>query len=185
MDLRLVGKCALVMAGTRGLGLATANALASEGVKVTLVGRDENVGRGAATKVGNGASFIQGDLSDPDFRAELPSRAEETLEGSIDILVTNAGGPATGEFHQQPLDAWRKAYELNLFGHIDMAQRLVPAMAERGFGRVVNITSFVAKEPYPNMSLSNSVRVALHGAMASLSKEVAGRGVTVNNVMPG
>jgi len=150
-----------------------------------LVGRDGNIGRAAAAEIDGGASFIQGDLSNPDFRAELPSRAEEAMKGSIDILVTNAGGPATGGFHEQPLDAWRRAFELNLFGHIDIAQRLVPGMAERGFGRVVNITSFVAKEPYPNMSLSNSVRVALHGAMASLSKEVAGRGVTVNNVMLG
>jgi 3-oxoacyl-[acyl-carrier protein] reductase len=165
--------------------LATAKALVSEGVNVTLVGRDASAGHAAIAELGGRGSYIQGDLSDPNFRAELPSRAEEALKRPIDILVTNAGGPPTGEFHEQPLDAWRKAYELNLFGHIDIAQHLVPGMAERGFGRVVNITSFVAKEPYPNMSLSNSVRVALHGAMASLSKEVAGRGVTVNNVMPG
>jgi 3-oxoacyl-[acyl-carrier protein] reductase len=100
-------------------------------------------------------------------------------------LITNAGGPPTGEFHEIALPKWRAAFELNLFGHVELAQAMVPGMAERQFGRIVNITSFVAKEPYPNMSLSNSVRVALHGAMASLSKEVASSGITVNNVMPG
>lgn len=185
MDLKLAGTCGLVMAGTRGLGFAAAKALAGEGVRLVLVGRDASIGQAAAAEIGGHASFIRGDLSDADFRAGLPSLAEQALNGPIGILITNAGGPPTGAFHEQPLDAWRRAYELNVFGHIDIAQRLVPGMTERGFGRVVNITSFVAKEPYPNMSLSNSVRAALHGAMASLSKEVAGRGVTVNNVMPG
>lgn len=185
MDLGLAGKCALVLAGTRGLGLAVAQSLAAEAVAVALVGRDREAGQAAVDGIGGRAVFFQGDLSDSSFRADLPARAEEALYSPIGILVTNAGGPPPGEFHEQSLDAWRRAFELNVFGHIDVAQRLVPGMAERGFGRIVNITSFVAKEPYPNMSLSNSVRVALHGAMASLAKEVAVRGVTVNNVMPG
>lgn len=184
MDLGITGERALILGGTKGLGLAAAASLAQEGVRVALVGRDSATGAAAARTL-PGAIFLEGDLGDAGFRQGLPTAAAQALGGTISILITNAGGPPTGEFHETPLDKWRAAFELNLFGHVEIAQALVPGMAERGFGRLVNITSFVAKEPYPNMSLSNSVRVALHGAMASLSKEVASRGVTVNNVMPG
>ncbi len=184
MDLGIVGERALILGGTKGLGLSAATSLAQEGVCVAVVGRDSAAGAAAARTLPQ-AVFLNGDLGDAGFRQGLPSEAAQALGGAISILITNAGGPPTGEFHETPLDNWRSTFQMNLFGHVEIAQALVPGMAERGFGRVVNITSFVAKEPYPNMSLSNSVRVALHGAMASLSKEVAGRGVTVNNVMPG
>ena len=184
MDLGIAGERALILGGTKGLGLSAATSLAQEGVKVALVGRDSATGATTAQTV-PGAVFLEGDLGDKGFRQDVPAMAAQSLGGAISILITNAGGPPTGEFHKTPLSKWRAAFELNLFGHVEIAQLLVPGMAERGFGRVVNITSFVAKEPYPNMSLSNSVRVALHGAMASLSKEVASLGVTINNVMPG
>jgi 3-oxoacyl-[acyl-carrier protein] reductase len=184
MDLGITGERALILGGTKGLGLSAAKSLAQEGVKIALVGRDPATGSATAQTV-PGAVFLEGDLGDKIFRQGIPDVATEALGGAISILITNAGGPPTGEFHETPLSKWRDAFELNLFGHIEIAQLLVPGMTKRGFGRVVNITSFVAKEPYPNMSLSNSVRVALHGAMASLSKEVAGQGVTINNVMPG
>jgi len=184
MDLGIAGERALILGGTKGLGLSAAASLAQEGVRVALVGRDSATGAVAARTL-PGAQFLEGDLGDAGFRQGLPAAAAQALGGAISILITNAGGPPTGEFHETPLSKWRATFELNLFGHVEIAQLLVPGMAERGFGRVVNITSFVAKEPYPNMSLSNSVRVALHGAMASLSKEVASLGVTVNNVMPG
>ena len=174
MDLGIEGERALILGGTRGLGLSAAACLAREGVKVAMVGRDSTVGTASAMTV-PGSVFLQGELSDDGFRQELPAIAEQALGGPISILVTNAGGPPTGEFHEVPVAKWRSAFELNLFGHVEIAQCLVPRMAARGFGRVINITSFVAKEPYPSMSLSNSVRVALHGAMASLSKEVARR----------
>jgi 3-oxoacyl-[acyl-carrier protein] reductase len=183
MELGIAGERALILAGTKGLGLSAATALAAEGVAIAVVGRDPVAGTAAAKSIGG--KFIEGDLSVQTFRAGLVPAAEAALDGPISILVTNAGGPPTGEFHEINLDAWRQAFELNLFAHIDIAKALVPGMASRGFGRIVNITSFVAKEPYPNMSLSNSVRVALHGAMASLAKEVAAKGVTVNNVLPG
>ena len=184
MDLGIAGERALILGGTKGLGLSAAASLAQEGVKIALVGRDSATGTAVANTLPE-AIFIEGDLADTGFRQGLPASAAEALGGTISILVTNAGGPPTGEFHETSLPKWRAAFELNLFGHVEIAQALVPGMVERGFGRIVNITSFVAKEPYPNMSLSNSVRVALHGAMASLSKEVASSGVTVNNVMPG
>ena len=183
MDLGINGERALVLAGTKGLGLSAAAALAEEGVQVALVGRDGAAGAAAADATGG--VFIEANLADEDHRKDLSARAEDALGGAVSILITNAGGPPTGEFHETALEDWRRAFELNLFGHVQVAQALVPGMAARGFGRIVNITSFVAKEPYPNMSLSNSVRVALHGAMASLAKEVAGKGVTVNNVLPG
>lgn len=183
MDLGLGGERALILAGTKGLGLSAATALAAEGASIAVVGRDAVAGEAAASSTGG--VFIEGDLGDETFRTGLPATAESTLGGPISILITNGGGPPTGEFHETSLETWRRAFELSLFGHVQIAQMLVPGMAARGFGRIINITSFVAKEPYPNMSLSNSVRVALHGAMASLAKEVAGNGVTVNNVLPG
>jgi 3-oxoacyl-[acyl-carrier protein] reductase len=184
MDLAIAGERALILGGTKGLGLSAAESLAQEGVKVALIGRDSATGA-ATTQTVPGAVFLEGDLADKSFRQSAPAMATQALGGTISILITNAGGPPTGEFQETHLSKWRAAFELNLFGHIEIAQLLIPGMVERGFGRVVNITSFVAKEPYPNMSLSNSVRVALHGAMASLSKEVASQGVTINNVMPG
>ncbi len=183
MDLGIADERALVLAGTRGLGLAAATALAAEGVRVALVGRDQAAGGAAAAATGG--AFIEGDLGDEGVRGGLAAAAEAALGGPISILITNACGPPTGEFHEISLESWRRTFELNLFGHVQIAKTLVPGMMARGFGRIVNIMSFVAKEPYPNMSLSNSVRVALHGAMASLAKEVAGKGVTVNNVLPG
>ena len=153
MDLGIAGERALILGGTKGLGLSAAASLAQEGVRVALVGRDSAAGTTAARTLPE-AVFLQGDLGDTGFRQSLPAKAAQALGGAISILITNAGGPPTGEFHEMSLDSWRSAFELNLFGHVEIAQALVPDMVARGFGRIVNITSFVAKEPYPNMSLS-------------------------------
>lgn len=184
MDMKLNGETALILGGSKGLALACARALADEGVAVVLNGRDTTSGEAAARELGSSATFVGGDLHDAASREAVVERACSAL-GHISILVTNAGGPPTGEFNEQRLDAWRHALEINMLAAIDIAQRLLPSMTERGFGRIVNITSFAVKEPYPNMALSNGVRAGLTGAMATLAREVIDKRVTVNNILPG
>lgn len=184
MDLGLAGRNALVLGGTRGLGYACASALAEAGVRVLLNGRDPERGEAAAAELGEGAVFLPGDVSEPAGRAALCAQARD-LAAPIHILVTNAGGPPPGPFLQHDAETWRRGLETNMLAAIDFAQRLVPDMVEAGFGRVVNITSFTVREPYPNMGLATGVRAGLTGAMAALAREVADRGVTVNNLLPG
>lgn len=175
---------ALVLGGTQGLGLACAQALAEAGCTLTIVGRDAVRGQAAAGKLGENAHFIACDLTQADARERMHGQAT-ALTGPQSILVTNAGGPPPGPFAEQDHDAWLAALELNMLAAIDVAQRVLPAMLEAGFGRIVNITSFAVREPYPNMTLANAARAGLTGAMATLAREVAGQGVTVNNILPG
>ena len=184
MDLAINGMAALVLGGTQGLGLACAEALADAGCKLAVVGRDGETGANTVSKIGKNAHFIACDLADSKARENLCNDVA-ALNGPPLILVTNAGGPPPGPFVEQDRDAWLAALELNMLAAIDMAQRVLPAMLEAGFGRIVNITSFAVREPYPNMTLANSVRAGLTGAMATLAREVAGQGVTVNNILPG
>jgi len=184
MDLAIAGETALVLGGTQGLGRACAEALVEADVRVVLVGRDVIKGREAARTIGDNAYYVQGDLADPADRATLFAAACEPA-GPPAILVTNAGGSPPGPFAGKTHDDWIAALELNMLAAIEMARSALPAMLENGFGRIVNITSFVVREPYPNMALANGVRVGLTGAMAALAREVAGKGVTVNNLLPG
>lgn len=184
MDLGIARETALVLGGTQGLGRACAEALIEADVRVVLVGRDVHTGRAAAKEIGENAYYVQGDLSDPADRATLFAAACEPA-GKPSILITNAGGSPPGPFAEKSHDDWIAAIELNMLAAVDMARLALPAMLENGFGRIVNITSFVVREPYPNMALANGVRVGLTGAMAALAREVAGKGVTVNNLLPG
>jgi 3-oxoacyl-[acyl-carrier protein] reductase len=102
-----------------------------------------------------------------------------------DIVVTNAGGPPAGQFADTDIGMWRKAFETSVAAPLEIVRRFLPPMRSRGYGRIINITSFVVKELYPNMSLSNSMRVGLTGAMGALAREVAAEGVTVNGILPG
>lgn len=185
MDLGIAGETALVLGGTGGLGLGCARALADAGAQVVLAGRDPDRGRAAVASLPGGcAAYVQGDVSEPEARARVLDEAARR-HGPVSILVTNAGGPPPGRFQEVPADAWPRAFEANVLGALDAVRQVLPGMVTRRFGRIVNITSFVVKEPYPNMALSNTVRVALTGAMASLAREVIEHGVTVNNILPG
>jgi len=184
MDLAIAGETALVLGGTQGLGLACAQSLHEAGVNVVLVGRDEGKGKAAAAGLGSKAAFVAADLADPNGRTALFAAACEPFGAPL-ILVTNAGGSPPGRFTEKSHDEWVKALELNMLAAIEIARLTLPAMLERRWGRIVNITSFVVREPYPNMVLANSIRVGLTGAMATLAREVAGEGVTVNNILPG
>lgn len=183
VDYGIKGELALVLGGTRGLGLSCAEALAASGVRVIVNGRDKAVGEGVAARLGNGAAFVQGDISRAEERQVLFKAASAI--GKVSILVTNAGGPPPGQFLEASPEAWRSAFETNVFAAVETTRHFLPGMIERRFGRIVNITSFVVKELYPNMAISNTVRIALTGAAATLAREVIEHGVTVNNILPG
>jgi len=182
MDLGIRGETALVLGGTKGLGFGCAQALAEAGVRLIVNGRNAADGAEAVKQL-PGATFVQGDLGDSAARTALIAAVRAVGEPSI--VVTNAGGPPAGRFEEMTSDQWRAAFETNVLAALEIVRAFLPSMRAKHFGRIVNVTSFVVKELYPNMSLSNGLRVALTGAMGSMAREVAAEGVTVNNVLPG
>jgi 3-oxoacyl-[acyl-carrier protein] reductase len=184
MDLGISGLNALVLGSTQGLGLSCAVALAEAGVNVVINGRDSDKAKRVAGEIGRGVAFVAGDVSEPAERRRIVEEARQ-LTGPIAILVTNAGGPPPGPLETHDHAVWHKALESNMLSAIDLAGLVLPDMRAAGFGRIVNVTSFTVREPYPNMGLATGVRAGLTGAMASLAREVAREGITVNNVLPG
>jgi 3-oxoacyl-[acyl-carrier protein] reductase len=184
MDLGIAGEAALVLGGTQGLAFSAAKHLNEAGVKLAVNGRNEANGAAALEALGGDAVFIAGDVSDPDAIADIQARAVEAV-GPIAILVNNAGGPPPGQFMDHDLAAWHQAIETNMLSAVAMTRLVLPGMIARGWGRILNVTSFAVREPYPNLVLANSVRAGLHGAMSTLAREVADKGITVNNVLPG
>lgn len=182
MDLGIAGQTALVLGGTRGLGWSCAQALAEAGVTVILNGRDEVHGLEAAAAL-PGAHFVRGDVGSEADRSALLAAVARI--GQPGIVVTNAGGPPAAPFEETDAALWRRSYEVSVLGPLEVVRQLLPAMRARRFGRIINITSFVVKELYPNMALSNSLRIGLTGAMGSLAREVAAAGITVNGILPG
>ena len=183
MDLGLHGRTAAVAGASSGLGLASARALAAEGVRVAICGRDRARIESAAATV-DGAVPLVADVSTTSGAAGFVAAATEAL-GRVDILVPNAGGPPPGDFASTPLDAYAPALELNLLSTVAMCQAAVPAMCERRWGRVVAITSVSVRQPIPQLILSNTARAGATAFLKTLALEVAGRGVTVNSVQPG
>jgi 3-oxoacyl-[acyl-carrier protein] reductase len=183
MDLGIAGRTAAVAGASSGLGLAAARALAAEGVRVAICGRDRERIEAAAGGV-EGAVPIVADVSTTDGATGFVEAAAEAL-GQVDILVPNAGGPPPGTFATTPLDAYAPALELNLLSTVAMCRAAVPAMCERGWGRVVAITSVSVRQPIGSLILSNTARAGVTGFLKTLALEVAGRGVTVNSVQPG
>ena len=184
MDLGIAGERALILGGTQGLAFSAAKYLHDAGVKLALNGRDPEHGAAAVKALGGAPAFVQGDVSDPQQRGPIYRAAVEAI-GVPSILITNAGGPPPGSFFEHDQDAWLKAIHTNMLSAIEMAHMSLPAMIEAGWGRVLNVTSFAVREPYPNLMLANAVRAGLHGAMSTLAREVAEKGVTVNNLLPG
>ena len=182
MDLGIAGRKALVLGGTQGLAFGCAQRLAEAGVRVVLNGRDVEHGREASAVLG-GAEFIAGDIGNAVERQALVDALLQS--GAPDIVVTNAGGPPAAPFEETNAEQWRKSYETSVLGPLEVVRAFLPAMRAKGFGRVINITSFVVKELYPNLALSNSLRIGLTGAMGSLAREVAAAGITVNGLLPG
>lgn len=188
MDLGLKERVALVAAASRGIGFACARELAREGARVFLCSRDAQHADEAAQKIHEetGAK-VAGIACDVTNEAEVEGFVKLATEraGRIDICVTNAGGPPAKTFADTDLDLFRKAFELNALSAIRFAKLVLPAMIERKWGRIINITSVSVKQPIDGLLLSNTVRAGLTGWAKTVSNEVAAQGVTVNNVAPG
>ncbi|HXG92826.1 MAG TPA: SDR family oxidoreductase [Blastocatellia bacterium] len=188
MDLGLKGRAAIVAAASSGLGRATAMELAREGANVAINARDETELMRSADEIREAAGVealaVAGDLTDEASVRRLIAETK-TRFGRVDILVANAGGPPAGYFKDFTADDYRQAVELNLISTINLCREAVPHMRERGWGRIVAITSIAAKQPVENLILSNTARAGVLGFMKSLSQQVAAEGITVNTVCPG
>jgi 3-oxoacyl-[acyl-carrier protein] reductase len=188
MDLGLHGRRALITGASSGLGLGVARALVAEGVSVVLVARtaDRLATAAAGLRTADGAAVhtFVADMSDSEQVLAAVTEAQRLL-GGIDILVPNAGGPPAGNFASTDLDAYLPALQLNLLSTVALCKAAVPAMCERGWGRVVAITSVSVRQPIPHLILSNTARAGLTGFLKTMSSEVAPHGVTVNSLQPG
>jgi len=188
MDLGLKGKTALVCAASQGLGRAVADELAAEGASLIVCSRSKDSIRAVADSIARHTGVevvaIGADLS---IKADVERVVRAGLDrfGQIDILVTNVGGPPAGRFEDLDSEAWENAAKLLLDSVLNLTRLVLPGMKERGWGRILNITSIASKQPVDNLILSNSLRAAVTGFAKTLANEVAPFGVTVNNVLPG
>ncbi|MDH4480668.1 MAG: SDR family oxidoreductase [Rhodoferax sp.] len=189
MDLGLQGKWALVCGASRGLGWGCAQALAQEGVNVLMVAR-------RADMLDAGAAEIRASLGS-DMHAEVQVCAQDitseagraavfAMRSDFDIVVTNAGGPPSGNFRDWEREDWIRAVDANMLTPIALMKATVDGMAARGYGRILNITSSAVKAPIDALGLSNGARSGLTGFVAGLARSgIAAQGVTVNNILPG
>ena len=201
MDLGIAGKWALVCGASKGLGFGCALALVREGVNVVINARNADALNEAATRLiaeseewtsasGQKESkpqvlAVAADITSAQGRAAVFAVAGGPGR-NFDIVITNAGGPPTGDFRDWDRDAWIKAVDANMLTPIELIKATVDGMAERGFGRIVNITSSAVKAPIDILGLSNGARSGLTGFVAGVSRSsIAARGVTINNLLPG
>ncbi|WP_417719084.1 SDR family oxidoreductase [Salipiger sp.] len=184
MDLGISGKRALVCASSKGLGRGCAEALAEAGCTLVMNARGSEALESAAADIraahGVEVVTVAADIVDPDGRARVLEAA-----GQVDILVTNAGGPPPGIWSDWDRQDFLDALDGSMLTPIALMQALMPAMISRGWGRVVNITSRSVKSPLLNLGLSNSARAGLTGFVAGTSRQVADKGVIINNLLPG
>jgi 3-oxoacyl-[acyl-carrier protein] reductase len=182
MDLGIGGKRALVCAGSKGLGRGCARALAQAGVDIILNARGAAALEAAAAELrayGVTVTTVAADVTTDAGRAAV------LAHGAVDILVTNAGGPPPGLWSDWSRDDFIAALDANMLTPIALMQALLPGMIAKGWGRVVNITSVSVKAPIPQLGLSNAARSGLTGFVAGTARQVAGHGVTINNLLPG
>jgi 3-oxoacyl-[acyl-carrier protein] reductase len=188
MDLRLKDKRALVTGASRGLGYATALALAKEGCKVAINSRDEGKIKSVAEKVSKetGAQVIglAGDVSLPDTPEKLVKQTVEAF-GGLDILITNAGGPPTGSIDSLDEAAWQKGVDLCLMVHVHLIKAALPRLRKSEVPSVLTVTSMSVKQPIANLLLSNSIRAATVGLTKSLAIELGREGIRFNSILPG
>src|SRR5690625_186307 len=184
MDLGLEGRPALIFGGSRGLGRACAEAISAEGARVTIAGRTEATLAKAAEEIaaatGHEVRHVMADITTEEGR-----KAALAACPAPDILLNNASGWAPGDFRDFTRDDWIEGLDQMMLGPIGMIRLTVDGMMERGFGRIVNITSRSVKIPQIELALSNGARSGLTGFVAGLARETIRRGVTINNILPG
>jgi len=185
MDLGIKGKWALVCAASKGLGKGCASALVREGVNVVITARGVEALEATAAELralnGGEVRLVAGDITTAEGRTKALAACPQ-----VDILVNNAGGPPPGDFRDWDRDAWIKALDANMLTPIELMKATVDAMAARGYGRVVNITSGSVKAPINVLGLSNGARSGLTGFVAGLARSsITAQGVTINGLLPG
>jgi 3-oxoacyl-[acyl-carrier protein] reductase len=183
MELGISGKTALVCGASKGLGRGCAEALAAEGVLVTIVARRGTVLEEAADAIreaGGAVTAVPCDITTPEGR-----RQALAVCPSPDILVTNAGGPPLGDFRDWSREDWIAALDANMLTPIELIKATVDGMIARRYGRIVNITSSAVKAPIDALGLSNGARAGLTGFVAGLARKTVAHNVTINNLLPG
>ncbi len=184
MDLGITGKHAIVCASSKGLGRACAMSLAENGVSVVINGRDQKAldatARYIASEYDVGVTPVQADVGTPEGQRALLEACPNP-----DILINNNGGPPFKDFRELSRDAMLAGVSMNMITPIELIQKVIDGMAERRFGRIVNITSLSVKMPIPGLDLSSGARAGLTSFLAGVAPKVAEHNVTINNVLPG
>ncbi|MSP49796.1 MAG: SDR family oxidoreductase [Alphaproteobacteria bacterium] len=183
MDMGIAGRRALVCAGSKGLGKGCAEALAREGVHVTITARGKDALEATAAAIrgaGGKVAVVAGDITTPEGRAAALAVCRDP-----DILINNAGGPPPGDFRDWTPEDWMKALNANMITAIELIKATLDPMIQRRWGRIVNITSGSVKSPIPVLGLSNGARTGLTGFCAGIARQVAKDGVTLNGLLPG
>ncbi|MCJ7433076.1 MAG: SDR family oxidoreductase [Anaerolineales bacterium] len=188
MDLKLKNKRALITGSSRGLGYATALALAKEGCKVAINSRDEvkikSVAEKLSKETGTQVIGLAGDVSLPDMPEKLVKQTVEAF-GGLDILITNAGGPPPGSIDSLNEAAWQKGVDLCLMLHVRLIKAALPYLRKSDAASVLTVTSMSVKQPIANLLLSNSIRAATVGLTKSLALELGKDGIRFNSILPG
>ena len=187
MDLQLKDKRALITGSSRGLGYATALALAREGCRVAINSRDgakvSNAAKVIAEETGAQVIGLAGDVAEPDVPQRLVGESARAF-GGLDILITNAGGPPSGSFESFDEEAWQKAVELSFMSHVRLIRAALPHLRQSRAASVLTVTSYSVKQPIPNLVLSNSIRAATVGLTKSMALELGQAGIRFNSILP-
>jgi 3-oxoacyl-[acyl-carrier protein] reductase len=188
MDLELKSLKALITGASKGLAYASALELAREGCQVVINSRNPQSISKAAGQIEAASGYkpvaIAGDLTDADFPGQLVEQAAEHL-GGLDLLLTNTGGPPAGRFETFDDEAWQRAVDLSFLSHVRLIRAALPYLRRSSHASVLTLTSYVVKQPLPNLVLSNSVRLATIGLTKSLALELGSDGIRFNSILPG
>ena len=184
MDLGLTGKVAMVAAASKGIGFAIARELTKEGCRVSICGRTEETLEAAAAEIGEETRSYVVDVSNGEDLSWWIEQTRQDL-GPVDILVTNTGGPPAGGLDQMSDDQWQQGFDGTLMNIVRLVREVQPEMASSGWGRIVHITSLVAKEPNRMLPISSTLRAGIMALTRLQALEYAPSGTTVNSVLPG
>lgn len=188
METGLKGRVAIVAASSQGIGRATAEAFGAEGCRLAMCARNATALEAAAEKIRKQSGV---EVYPANFDVTHPGAVHTFVDavvekfGSVDICVTNAGGPPAKGFMAASIEEWRKAVDANFLSTVYFARAVIPHMQKKRWGRIVTLTSITTKQPVPDLVLSNAVRAAVVGLVKSLANEFGKDGITVNNVGPG